>query len=69
MIYRFNPSGVGKSGPLSEGNSMKQIIIKRLIKKSQVIKGEAEKQNNKKGVQDMEEFITLLEMLERTKDE
>lgn len=46
---------------------MRQVIIHRLIRKAEVIK--AENRNNSKIIQDMEEFIALLEILERTKDE
>ena len=46
---------------------MRQVIIHRLIRKAEVIK--AESRNNSKIIQDMEEFIALLEILERTKDE
>jgi len=47
---------------------MKYVIIKRLIRKSELIKSDAKQKNNLSLVQDMEEFIALLEMLEKTND-
>lgn len=48
---------------------MRYVIINRLMRKSELIKADAKQRNNLSLVQEMEEFIALLQMLERTKDD
>jgi hypothetical protein len=60
--------GAGNPGPSLPEVNMKYVIIKRLIRKSELIKSDAKQKNNLSLVQDMEEFIALLEMLEKTND-
>lgn len=48
---------------------MRYVIINRLMRKSELIKADAKQKNNLSLVQEMEEFIALLQMLERTKDD
>jgi hypothetical protein len=48
---------------------MRQVIINRLLRKSEVIKAEAKRNGDTATIQNMEEFIALLQILERTKDD
>ncbi len=57
------------TGPSLQEGSMRYVIINRLMRKSELIKADARQKNNLSLVQEMEEFIALLQMLERTKDD